>query len=111
MTPWTVWPALGQPVYMRPDSVNGSIKSGVVFASAGERRALLLRMGSAPKSWAYLDTLARASGISPNALKPKLEALEQEGIRQLNERSSRPQIPTDRGWASLQGGMSSRRIV
>jgi DNA-binding HxlR family transcriptional regulator len=65
---------------MRPDSVNGSIKSGVVFASAGERRALLLRMGSAPKSWAYLDTLARASGISPNALKPKLEALEQEGF-------------------------------
>jgi len=75
-----MWPALGQPVYVRPDSVNGSIKSGVVFASAREKRALLLRMGSAPKSWAYLDTLARASGISSNALKPILEALEQEGF-------------------------------
>ena len=80
MTPWTVWPALGQPVYMRPDSVNGSIKSGVVFAGAGEKRALLLRMGTGPKAWAYLDTLARAAGISCNALKPKLEALEQEGF-------------------------------
>jgi predicted ArsR family transcriptional regulator len=75
-----MWPALGQPVYVRPDSVNGSIKPGALFASAEEKRALLLRMGSAPKSWAYLDTLARASGISRNALKPKLEALEQEGF-------------------------------
>ena len=75
-----MWPALGRPVYVRPDSVNGSIKSGVVFASAAEKRALLLRMGSAPKSSAYLDTLARASGIARNALKPKLEALEQEGF-------------------------------
>jgi predicted ArsR family transcriptional regulator len=75
-----MWPALGQPVYVRPDSVNGSIKSGALFASAEEKRALLLRMGSAPKSWAYLDTLARASGISRNALKPKLEALEREGF-------------------------------
>jgi DNA-binding MarR family transcriptional regulator len=75
-----MWPALGQPVYVRPDSVNGSIKSGALFASAEEKRALLLRMGSAPRSWAYLDTLARASGITGNALKPKLEALEQEGF-------------------------------
>ena len=75
-----MWPALGQPVYVRPDSVDGSIKSGVRFASAGEKRALLLWMGSAPRSWAYLDTLARASGISGNALKPKLDALEQEGF-------------------------------
>jgi DNA-binding MarR family transcriptional regulator len=75
-----MWRALGQPVYVRPDYVDGSIKSGVVFASAGEKRALLLRMGSAPKSWAYLDTLARASGIARNALKPKLETLEQEGF-------------------------------
>jgi predicted ArsR family transcriptional regulator len=80
VTPWTKRPALGQPVYVRPDSVNGRTKSGVVFASAGEKRALLLRMGRAPKSWAYLDTLARASGISRNALKPKLEVLEQEGF-------------------------------
>ena len=75
-----MWPALGQPVYVRPDSVNGSSKSGALFASAEEKRALLLRMGSAPKSWAYVDTLARASGIARNALKPKLEALEQEGF-------------------------------
>ena len=74
-----MWPALGQPVYVRPDSVNGS-KLGALFASAEEKRALLLRMGSAPRSWAYFDTLERASGISGNALKPKLDALEQEGF-------------------------------
>jgi DNA-binding HxlR family transcriptional regulator len=51
-----------------------------VFAGAAEKRALLLRMGSAPRSWAYLGTLVRASGISRNLLKPKLEALEQEGF-------------------------------
>ena len=71
MTPRTMWPALGQPVY---------VNSGIVFAGAGEKRALLLSMGSGPKAWAYLDTLARAAGISCNALKPKLEALEQEGF-------------------------------
>jgi len=71
MTPWTMWPALGQPVY---------VNSGIVFAGAGEKRALLLSMGSGPKAWAYLDTLARAAGISRNALKPKLEALEQQGF-------------------------------
>jgi predicted ArsR family transcriptional regulator len=75
-----MWPALGQPVYVRPESVNGSINSDVIFASAGEKRSLLLRMGSGPKSWTYIDTLARAAGISRNALKPKLEALEQEGL-------------------------------
>ena len=75
-----MWRALGQPVYVRPDYVDGSITSGVVFAGAGEKRALLLRMGTGPKAWAYLDTLARAAGISCNALKPKLEALEQEGF-------------------------------
>jgi hypothetical protein len=71
MTPRTMWPALGQPVY---------VNSGIVFAGAGEKRALLLSMGSGPKAWAYLDTLARAAGISRNALKPKLEALEQQGF-------------------------------
>jgi predicted transcriptional regulator len=80
MTPWTMWPALGQPVWVRPSSVNERVKPGIVFASAVEKRALLLRMGSAPESSVYLDTLARASGISCNALKPKLEALEQEGF-------------------------------
>ena len=71
MTPRTMWPALGQPVY---------VNSGIVFAGAGEKRALLLSMGSGPKAWAYLNTLARAAGISRNALKPKLEALEQQGF-------------------------------
>jgi len=71
MTPRTMWPALGQPVY---------VNSGIVFAGAGEKRALLLSMGSGPKAWAYLDTLARAAGISRKALKPKLEALEQQGF-------------------------------
>jgi DNA-binding HxlR family transcriptional regulator len=52
------WPALGQPVYLRP----------------------LLRMGSGPKAWAYLDTLARSARVSRDTLKPKLEALEQEGF-------------------------------
>ena len=32
------------------------------------------------EAWAYLDTLARASGIPRSALKPKLEALEHEGL-------------------------------
>jgi hypothetical protein len=75
-----MWPALGQPVYVRPESVNGSVKSGVVFAGPGEKRALLQHMGSGPKAWAYLDTLARAARVSGNALKPKLEVLEREGF-------------------------------
>jgi predicted ArsR family transcriptional regulator len=80
MTPWTMWPALGQPVWVRPNSVDEKVKPGVVLASAVEKRALLLRMGSAPKSSVYLDTLARATGLSRNALETKLEALEQEGF-------------------------------
>jgi hypothetical protein len=83
VTPWTTWttrPALGQPVYIGPDYVNGSTRSELVFAGAGEKRALLLRMGRGPKAWAYLDTLARAAGIPRNALSRKLEALEQEGF-------------------------------
>jgi hypothetical protein len=80
VTPWTMWPALGQPVYVRPGPLNGNANSGVVFASEAEKRALLLRMGSDPTAWAYLDTLARAAGMSHNAVKRKLEALEQEGL-------------------------------
>jgi predicted ArsR family transcriptional regulator len=80
VTPWTVWPALGQPVYVSPGPLNGNANSGAVFASEAERRALLLRMGSSPTAWAYLDTLARAAGMSRNAVKRKLEALEQEGL-------------------------------
>jgi len=80
MTPWTLWPALGQPVYVNPGGSSRNADSGAVFASEGERRALLLRMGTGPSAWAYLDTLARAARMSRNALRPKLEALEQEGL-------------------------------
>jgi predicted ArsR family transcriptional regulator len=54
--------------------------SGAVFENEGERRALLLRMGTGPAAWAYLDTLARSARMSRDALRPKLEALEQEGL-------------------------------
>jgi DNA-binding IclR family transcriptional regulator len=37
-------------------------------------------MGSGPTAWTYLDTLARAAGMSRSAVKRKLEALEQEGL-------------------------------
>ena len=46
----------------------------------GERRALLLRMGTGPSSWVYLDTLARSARMTRSALGPKLEELEQEGL-------------------------------
>jgi DNA-binding MarR family transcriptional regulator len=75
-----VWPALGQPVYVSSGLLNGNANSGAVFASEAERRALLLRMGSGATAWAYLDTLARAAGMSRNAVKRKLEALEQDGL-------------------------------
>jgi predicted ArsR family transcriptional regulator len=80
VTPWTRWPALGQPVYVSPGLLSGNANSGAVFASKAERRALLLRMGSGPSASAYLDTIARAAGMSRNAVKGKLEALEQEGL-------------------------------
>jgi hypothetical protein len=54
--------------------------SGATFESEGERRALLLRMGTGPTAWAYVDTLARSARISRDALKLKLEALELEGL-------------------------------
>ena len=75
-----MWPALGQPIYVSPGPLNENANSAAVFASEAERRALLLRMGSGPTAWAYLDTLARAGGLPRNALKRKLEALEQEGL-------------------------------
>jgi hypothetical protein len=56
------------------------VSSGSTFQSEGERRALLLRMGTAPSAWAYLDTLARGSRIPRDALKLKLRALELEGL-------------------------------
>lgn len=66
---------------MTSDSVRrGKDTSGSVFEDEGERRALLLRMGTGPSAWAYLDTLARAARMSRDALRPKFEALEQEGL-------------------------------
>jgi hypothetical protein len=53
---------------------------GVVFENDAEKRALLLRMGTGPTAWAYLDTLARAARMSREAIRPMLEALEQEGL-------------------------------
>jgi DNA-binding HxlR family transcriptional regulator len=52
----------------------------VSFANNAERRALLLRMGTGPTAWAYLDTLARAARMSRETLRPMLEALEREGL-------------------------------
>jgi hypothetical protein len=52
----------------------------VTFESDADRRALLLRMGTGPTAWAYLDTLARAARMSRETLRPKLEALEREGL-------------------------------
>jgi DNA-binding MarR family transcriptional regulator len=75
-----MWPPLGQPVYVRPGPLSGNANSGAVFVSEPEKRALLLRMGSGPTAWAYLDTLARVAGMSRNAIKRKLEALEQKGL-------------------------------
>jgi predicted ArsR family transcriptional regulator len=37
-------------------------------------------MGTGANAWAYLDTLARSARTSRNALRPKLEALEREGL-------------------------------
>jgi hypothetical protein len=62
-------PVLGRPASLAP-----------IFEDEGERRALLLRMGTGPTAWAYLDTLARAARMSRKALRPKLEALEQAGL-------------------------------
>jgi DNA-binding HxlR family transcriptional regulator len=57
-----------------------SASSATIFEDEGEKRALLLRMGTGPTAWAYLDTLARAARMSRKALRPKLEALEREGF-------------------------------
>lgn len=54
--------------------------SGASVEADDERRALLLRMGAGPTAWAYLDTLARSARMSRDALRPKLEGLEREGL-------------------------------
>jgi hypothetical protein len=57
-----------------------NIDSGATFQSQDEKRALLLRMGTGPTAWAYVDTLARAARMPRNVLELKLEALELEGL-------------------------------
>jgi hypothetical protein len=54
--------------------------SAPIFEDEGEKRALLLRMGTGPTAWAYLDTLARAARMARKALGPMLVALEQGGL-------------------------------
>ena len=65
---------------MSPRPVGGGASAGSVFENDDERRALLLRMGTGPTAWAYLDTLARAARMSRETLRPLLEALEREGL-------------------------------
>jgi hypothetical protein len=72
--------------------------AGAIFESEGERRALLLRMGTGPTAWAYLDTLARSARMSRNALRPKLEALELENLVTAKEAPAGPRYRlTDEG--------------
>jgi len=51
-----------------------------VRADDAGRRALLVRMGTGPTAWAYLDTLARAARMSRESIRPVLEALERDGL-------------------------------
>jgi predicted ArsR family transcriptional regulator len=76
-----MWTAFRQAGNVNSGPVRGrSGSSAAIFEDEGEKRALLLRMGTGPTAWAYLDTLARAARMSRKALRPKLEALEQEGL-------------------------------
>jgi predicted ArsR family transcriptional regulator len=76
-----MWTAFGEAGDVNSGPVRSrSADSAAIFEDEGERRALLLRMGTGPTAWAYLDTLARAARMSRKALRPKLEALEQEGL-------------------------------
>jgi DNA-binding HxlR family transcriptional regulator len=50
------------------------------FEHDADRRALLLRMGTGPTAWAYLDTLARAARMSRDRIRPRLEELERDGL-------------------------------
>jgi DNA-binding MarR family transcriptional regulator len=45
-----------------------------------ESLALVSRMGSHPRAFAYLDTLARVAGLTRDVAAAKLEALEQHGL-------------------------------
>jgi predicted transcriptional regulator len=76
-----MWTAFGQAGNVNSGPVRSrSGSSAAIFEDEGEKHALLLRMGTGPTAWAYLDTLARAARMSRKALAPKLEALQQEGL-------------------------------
>ena len=76
-----MWTAFGQAGNVKLGPVLGrTASSAPIFEDEGEKRALLLRMGTGPTAWAYLDTLARAARMPRKALGPKLEALEQKGL-------------------------------
>jgi DNA-binding MarR family transcriptional regulator len=75
-----MWTAFGQVGDVKLGPVLGRTTSSAPILEEGEKRALLLRMGTGPTAWAYLDTLARAARMSRKALRPKLEALEQAGL-------------------------------
>ena len=69
-----------------------------IFESSDEKRLLLLRLGTASNAWAYLDTLARAARMAPEALAPKLDALEHERLVVLQRAPAGPRYRlTDRG--------------
>lgn len=78
--------------------------SDAVFANAGERRALLQRMGTDPAAWIFLDTLARAARMSCNALRPKLEALEREGLISSKEAPAGPRYRLTDGGRRARAG-------
>ena len=75
-----MWTAFGQAGNVKLGPVLGRTASSAPIFDESEGRALLLRMGTGPTAWAYLDTLARAARMSRKALGPKLEALEQKGL-------------------------------
>jgi hypothetical protein len=76
-----MWTAFEQAGNVKLGPVLGrTASSAPIFEDEGEKRALLLRMGTGPTAWAYLDTLARAARMARKALGAKLEALEQAGL-------------------------------
>jgi hypothetical protein len=69
-----------------------------IFKSSDERRLLLLRLGTGSNAWVYLDTLARAARMAPEALATKLDALERERLVVLQRAPAGPRYRlTDRG--------------
>lgn len=81
-----------------------------VFDDERERRALLQRMGTDPAAWVFLDTLARAAQMSCEALRPKLEALEREGLVASKEAPAGPRYRlTDDGRRARAGAPCPRR--